>query len=111
MNIIVTVVTQIITTTTILPQAFTSSNQTISHTSNLFSIVCQTTDANTTNFHYGVIKSYNFRDYDNDHAITLVGDEATYELETNTTLATLEANARDTSSREAFVRLATVPTK
>lgn len=45
------------------------------------------TDANTTNFHYGVIKSYNFRDYDNDHAITLVGDEATYELETNTTLA------------------------
>ena len=38
------------------------------------------TDASNTKYHFGVVKAYNFRDYDNDHAITLVGDDTVYEL-------------------------------
>ncbi len=43
------------------------------------------TDASNTKYHFGVVKSYNFRDYDNDHAITLVGDDTVYELNMTTT--------------------------
>lgn len=39
------------------------------------------TDANSSNYNFGVVKSYNFRDYDNDNAITLVGDETIFELD------------------------------
>lgn len=39
------------------------------------------TTGNNTKYHYGVVKAWNFRDYDNDHAVTLVGDDTVYELQ------------------------------
>lgn len=39
------------------------------------------TDANSSNYNFGVVKAYNFRDYDNDNAITLVGDDTVFELD------------------------------
>ncbi len=38
------------------------------------------TSASTSKYHFGVVKAYNFKDSDNDHAITLVGDDKVYEL-------------------------------
>lgn len=58
------------------------------------------TDASNTKYHYGIVKAYNFRDYDNDHAITLVGDEETYELAWNT--ATNSAKG-EPSKADAFI--------
>ncbi len=40
-------------------------------------------NTNTSNYHFGVVKSFNFRDSDHTNAITLEGDDTVYDLKVN----------------------------
>lgn len=51
------------------------------NTSGAIKVMAYTT-ANTSNYHFGVVKSYNFRDADHSNAITLTGDDTVYDLYT-----------------------------
>lgn len=53
------------------------------NTSGAIKVLAYTT-ANTSNYHYGVVKSYNFKDADHTKAITLVGDDSVYDLGSGT---------------------------
>lgn len=51
------------------------------NTSGAIKVLAYTT-ANTSNYHFGVVKAYNFRDADHSNAITLTGDDTVYDLYT-----------------------------
>ncbi len=52
------------------------------NTSGAIKVLAYTT-ANTSNYHFGVVKSFNFRDSDHTNAITLEGDDTVYDLKVN----------------------------
>jgi len=52
------------------------------NTSGAIKVLAYTT-ANTSNYHFGVVKSFNFRDSDHTNAITLEGDDTVYDLRVN----------------------------
>lgn len=49
------------------------------NTSGAIKVLAYTT-ANTSNYHFGVVKAFNFRDSDHTNAITLEGDDTVYDL-------------------------------
>jgi len=52
------------------------------NTSGAIKVLAYTT-ANTSNYHFGVVKAFNFRDSDHTNAITLEGDDTVYDLKLN----------------------------
>ena len=62
------------------------------NTSGAIKVLAYTT-ANTSNYHFGVVKAYGFRDSDHTYAITLEGDDTVYDLFDGTGKVDSKANA------------------